>query len=261
MNINMPPVAQDFDFWIELLVDGELSEEQQRELFSFMDEREGFWKSCAIAFVKEKRLSLAFEQLNGEDATSSQAELSSDYTLDGNHSLPASKTETQLRKTNQELSRGIGGHWVRIAGTVIAASLLIVTGWFAGRTGLVNGPNSLTEEGQPSPALYPVSVDAGAVYQLLDRKRQLEMESERANMQIERSRLANNPYLIEVENTPEKALYYSKHRLPDFLLDALVVAGHKVTIKKETVFASSEDLAGVQLPFHAFEIKKFGLIN
>ncbi len=63
--------------------------------------------------------------------------------------------------------------------------------------------------------------------------------------------------LIEIENSPTHAIYYTDHEVPEFLLDAMIRAGHRITFGQETVSVITATGDYVDVPVSTLEVAKY----
>jgi hypothetical protein len=77
MNFNMNNLEADDQRLLDLLVDGELPEEQRRELLLRLDRDPGGWRRCALAYLEAQSWSGGLRQLAREPSPSLPSEASS----------------------------------------------------------------------------------------------------------------------------------------------------------------------------------------
>ena len=58
--------SENVDWWIQLLVDDELSFQQRQELFEYMDKHPSEWRHCAVAFVDARFLTSEIRAMDND---------------------------------------------------------------------------------------------------------------------------------------------------------------------------------------------------
>lgn len=66
------------------------------------------------------------------------------------------------------------------------------------------------------------------------------------------------PGLFQVKDTPLEAVYYVDFSMPQFLLDALVLAGHKVSFDQEFLGYTESPDSPAAVPINVVRIEKYG---
>lgn len=66
------------------------------------------------------------------------------------------------------------------------------------------------------------------------------------------------PGLYQVSNTVDEAVYYADFSLPQFMLDALVLAGHRVTFDQEFLGYTETSDNPAAVPINVIRIQKYG---
>lgn len=66
------------------------------------------------------------------------------------------------------------------------------------------------------------------------------------------------PGLFQVSNTIDEAVYYADFSLPQFMLDALVLAGHRVTFDQEFLGYTETSDNPSAVPINVIHIQKYG---
>ena len=66
------------------------------------------------------------------------------------------------------------------------------------------------------------------------------------------------PGLFQVKDTPLEAVYYADFSMPQFLLDALVLAGHKVSFDQEFLGYTESPDSPAAVPINVVRIEKYG---
>lgn len=66
------------------------------------------------------------------------------------------------------------------------------------------------------------------------------------------------PGLFQVSNTIDEAVYYADFSLPQFMLDALVLAGHQVTLDQEFLGYTETSDNPAAVPINVIRIQKYG---
>lgn len=66
------------------------------------------------------------------------------------------------------------------------------------------------------------------------------------------------PGLFQVQDTPTEAVYYADFSIPQFLLDALVIAGHSVTFDQEFLGYTESPDSRAAVPINVVRIQKYG---
>lgn len=125
-----------------------------------------------------------------------------------------------------------GARWTQYLG--MALCLLL---------GLLVGP--LLQSGTSSPEV----VDGSGLIQPIDQD-VLEPEESAINVSL--------PGLYQVSDTQEEAVYYADFSVPQFLLDALVLAGHRVTFDQEFLGYTETSDNAAAVPINVIRIQKYG---
>ena len=69
---------------------------------------------------------------------------------------------------------------------------------------------------------------------------------------------ASLPALFQAKDTPQEAVYYADFVVPQFLLDALVVAGHKVELDQEFIGYTESIDSPAAVPINVLRVTKYG---
>ena len=69
---------------------------------------------------------------------------------------------------------------------------------------------------------------------------------------------ASLPGLYQVSDTVDEAIYYADFSLPQFMLDALVLAGHRVTFDQEFLGYTETSDNPAAVPINVIRIRKYG---
>ncbi len=236
MTIKLPPIETDPTFWVDLAIDRELNLEQRNQLFQFLDTNPELNREFTRRFLLEQSIAESVQ-----DAFRPS-------------SLPVQKPHLDLEKKEPQNKS--------LWSVFIAASLIgLLLGWVAHGLNAPDVRDSRAEiEQQITPMLNDISQSYEEVYELMYQQRVAELEDiNKQTIENVQKTLARNPTLIEVENSKDRAVYYTKHRIPNFLLDAIVLAGHRTTIKQQTLkIESGNDL--IEYPIHSLEIEKNALV-
>ena len=69
---------------------------------------------------------------------------------------------------------------------------------------------------------------------------------------------ASLPALFQAKDTPQEAVYYADFVVPQFLLDALFVAGHKVELEQEFIGYTESIDSPAAVPINVLRVTKYG---
>ncbi|MFK7820520.1 MAG: hypothetical protein AB8G99_17500 [Planctomycetaceae bacterium] len=82
-------------------------------------------------------------------------------------------------------------------------------------------------------------------------------EDEVSGATSDRNRAPSLPTLMQASNTPSEAVYYSDFSVPQFLLDALMIAGHEVELAQDFISQpNASDPAGL-VPVNVIRVRKY----
>ena len=237
MMMKLPPIETDPGFWFDLAIDRELDRDQRAQLLAYLEQCPDANRILAKRLLTEQSIA---ESIQSAVAGSSQRIVQ----------LPMRKEPT-VRSPKS------------MSGYVLVATLIgLMLGWMG--SGLTRGASdssaNLTDAEMES-MISDISQRYRNDYELMYQVKVAKIESEnRIAMDRLRKTLNHNPTLIEVENSANRAVYYTRHRIPDFLLDAMVLAGHRATLKRQT-FKYENNGSEIEYPIHSLEIDKYALLT
>jgi hypothetical protein len=133
----------DNDRLFDLLVDGELSDAERRELLASLDEREEGWRRCALAFLEAQNWGRQFRQIVAE-----------------------SDAPTAVVATTAKAERPHVGRWFALAAALLLAFLI---GRWGGGQGSAPHIAQTEPETESSPLAAAPPVDDGDVVTMLVR--------------------------------------------------------------------------------------------
>jgi hypothetical protein len=234
----------DEGIWFDRLVDGELNQEEYRQLLSSLDERPAGWKQRALAFLEAQALGheLGGYEQGGQRAASDGPSPADDKAL----TLPDS------RSGGAQLSPwGIAG---------IAASFLAVLGiglWSnQGPGGGVNGGGVATQAGllsgfrlgrAPTPASPAFELAGTECQRHLVNKVTLVVEGPN-----EKQQLIDLP-VVEAEGDPMEYLALDS-AVPSEVREALQRSGHQLQRRRQYIPVRLQDGRQMVLPIEEVEI-------
>jgi len=277
------------DLWLDLLVEDQLTAGQRKQVFQFCEQSPRYWKKMAVAFCDQQALRSALvnripasdgpsclkqtDQWKGSEPVngSGQVEGEKDVLVQHFERTDCPVSETTLDpKTDQSRDRKRSykeksqvfqrnrSLWISLA----ASFLFFCVGWASG--GWYSQPASgtnVTKVDSESPFMTSVSYRLNdPVLDALERNN-LVFENQVARQELDRIQkyLKENPALFQVKNSETMAIYHSEHRLPDFLIQALVFAGHRIHISQAFVDVLLPDGTTIGHPVHSYKIEKFAL--
>lgn len=165
----MNSMHNDKEHLLDLLVDGELSEAQRRELLLWCERDPEGWRRCALAFLEAQSWS---QELAGFDPDSLLAIGRQGGELQTN--LPHDQSEPNLRPASEsDAGRQLAGRgaprW-RVVGWPLAMAASFLVSFALGLWARGGWLNSSSDDSQPAPANMPANMIAKQ--DLIDRLRQ-----------------------------------------------------------------------------------------
>ena len=209
--------------WLDLLNDNELDAFQRRELYEYLDDSHEGWKRCAKLLLHERQLAAELSQAFGSD------------------SIGAARNDAI--KPVLESQRQGAGTTGRLPASMLLAALAICLAFVLGTF-----VNQLWEAGEPTPNAATDALDHN------DRVQGFETP-----ISLVANHLVDSHTIYEVQNTATSATYYLEKPVPDFFLQALVLAGHAVEVDQEFVDIVGPDGEYFPVPINKLEINKFAL--
>ena len=235
----LPKIEEQFELWLQLMVDNELDAGSRREFLQFVEARPEQWRSVALKFIETQFMGSVLSAAIPASSDCQQGWVSQP---EAKAVKPKLESETTGAKRTRWLLRA-----GQVAGLATAACLLVLFGWRL-HDRLVAG--ELIEQHQESLARLSRQVDL---------IQEADLPSGQDGSVREASYLESSPLMIEVANTPRRLAYYTERPLPKFFLEALIFAGHDVVIKQETTDVQLEDGTFEQFPVFYFEVQKDAL--
>ena len=243
-------VSDNESLWIELLVDNELTNEQTNSLMGYLDENPDGWKRCCTALLDDRLLRngiLAdFQDQHGASLAGQTLPITG---------KPDAKIEVAPSHRAATLP------WWSIAMVACLATLLGAIGHRMMQRPALEA-QQLSAQNESAPSISETDLEK---IRNLIRENNAELlggKTDFAPTQFRQTpvsfELAYRPNtLVEIENTPTKAVYQIDHEVPGFLLDAIVRAGHQVDIRQDYVSVKNSDGKLIRIPVNTLEIVKF----
>ena len=193
----------DDGIWLDMLVDGELNQEQRSAFVAHVKENND-WQRVATAFLDGQVLgqSVPFEPRQEEPVI-------------------ASTGSTPNRK------------WLAL----LAMAACLLGGLMLGR--LLPSSTAGRVVDVPPPVPSAEGSPAEPIVAVISDERSL-------------------PGLFQVSDTPLEAVYYADFSMPQYLLDALVLAGHEVSFEQEFLGDTEPPNDPIAVPINVVRIQKYG---
>ena len=246
-SIELPELSKHPDLWIDLLIDNELDQVQRKKLFAHCDQNPELFRKCVVRFMDHQTL---------ESGLTAPGKLDS-------ATPPAQKQHPKPRPHDSQNLFGKLGN-LRIIGALAAAILIFALGglahWIGNRSHTEYVIQQAADDYEEQMTLI---VDRyKEVYEIeAETKRQFEERKFKRDLTAIQLGAYRNNFLLEIENNSDRAVYYSAQRIPDFLLEALVISGHKVKIDRKTIDIKNPKRETISYPIHVVEINKNQLLR
>ena len=240
---NLPAIESDPQLWLGMLVDNELNRDQRRQMMDYLEAHPTLWKSCALQFLDEQILASELASISSSAAAQPAVEPASMEATRPGFWLQPSRSLTRLVVV---VLLGICiGQWWTMANQSAGTNHV----WQLSNEEL---DRELTEITDKYREVYEVSAN----HQETQSRREIEAE-----LNLIQSLLIHNRFLVEVENTDQRSVYLTDDRLPKFLLEALVLAGHQVQVKRKDIEVKRANGEPFNYPIHSLEITKYALLS
>ncbi len=258
----MPELNQShLQLWLEMLADGELDVTQSEGLFNYLDRAEsrnsdpgeesgGSWRQLALTLLHEKTIRREMTRgtrASDEMPTGLTAESSShNWTIAG--SLLQAVVPSKPNGPAKLSGTGKSNYW-RLA---MAAAFAFVLGLWTHSVLDTNRQNLAMPNEEPSgrtihqreiTGVTEFSYDGAMTYQPYH--------------DVGFRSAARSMTLYEIEDTPTRASFYMNCKLPDVLLQALVLSGYSVKIEEDALDLEAEDGEQIQIPVAVLHIEKY----
>ena len=228
MNLLPDDIANNESEWIECLVDDELNATQLPRMYQYLDENSEAWKRCAIAMLDERALRKgvlhAFAPEGVEFVT------------------PYAKPQVPTKRLDFDGKLSSKRNWLSLV--LVAGGAMLV-----GALGYRLTTLSQTEQAE--------SLVASIEFPVSDRDSFTPLDQESGRTQVSFQEAFRPNTLVEVENSPTRAVYYLDHQVPKFLLEAMVIAGHQLSIGQEMISIDGPDGQALEVPINKLEIEKY----
>ncbi len=230
MNVLPEDIANNESEWLEWLVDDELDAQQLPRFFRYLDDKPEAWKRCATALLDDRSMRKGVMQASGS--------------VRSDEDLSAVKPQVVAKSLDSKsLSRR---SWLPM---VLVACLAMLIGAIGHRMTVL--PQTVQPE-------QIVSSFDSSINDLLAKDQIDEVPAWRnSRTQVSFQEAFKPNTLVEVENSPTRAVYYIDHQVPKFLLEAMVIAGHQLTIGQEMVLIDGPNGEALEVPINKLEIEKY----
>ncbi len=225
-NLLPEDIANNESNWLECLVDDELDSQQLQGLCQYFDRTPDAWKRCATALLDDRTMRMGVIQAFATD----------DFRKAVAPVKAQVKTKGIVPKSTSPLRS-----WMPM---VLCACFAMIMGAIGQRMLML----PQTEQ--------PRDVVSAFDPPMTDRS-ELDSLPSRSLTQVSFQNAFKPNTLVEIENSPTRAVYYIDHQVPKFLLEAMVIAGHQLSIGQEMVLIDGPNGEALEVPINRLEIEKY----
>lgn len=256
---NFPELNHDHvEIWVGLLADGELSATQRAMLFEFLEQHPEYWRCCALAFWDSLTLKQWLTPSGGLLAEKATLDRQFESQRPSSWSVPSNDSEKTATVSSLAPGLSVGKdtkrHW--ILGPALACALgilcclisgLLFLGWNVAHTNWLASRVQWRQD-------VSLMVD---VQQLL----LAELQAERNSFRSLGSLFPNQPQLIEIENTPARAVFLTDRPLSPELMDWLVRYGTDVQVRPHQPESKNQLWESLRNPVLEIEVVKLSSLT
>ena len=230
MNVNLPEIETNLELWLGVAADSELNPAQRRQLVRYLDDNPKYWRACAVVFLDEQLLAAEVPSIGKSVASESMP----DYA-----SVPKPTTVRESVIGNAGLSKR-NSVLLAIAASVVA--LVFGIGW----------GNNIGKSYQRE-LLPELEKNRSQVSVLTDL---LIADRSARHSQTLCSLYPDQPMLIEIQNTGDRAVYLTDRPVSEKMLEGFFAAGHNVDVRPYKPRIATSWLQSLQSPVLAIEVDK-----
>ncbi len=249
---------EQIEIWVEMLADGELTSTQRTQLYEFLEQYPEYWRCCAMAFWDSMTLKNWMPPMLDSGPASSTVDLAMRLKPQLGENSPAGIARDVRLATTRPPRRGTGNHsslgWV--SGIVISCAVgvafclisgFLYWGWTEASTKLLASKVQWRQD----------------ISRIIDVQELLQAEllAERSSFRSLGSLFPNQPQLIEIENTPARALFLTDRPLSPELMDWLVRYGTDVQVRPYQPQTNAALWQALRNPVLEIEVLKLSSLN